>query len=268
MGRGLSYLSAQTHLCWPLWSHVHFMFQLLVFYEYYWWLQWFCVVASSLFESWGCYYLTALTFLEVQMPYQLKSFVTNNGKLASLSIHDWCSCKSIQHLFTAPYTSAHNGQVKWLHHTLLDKACTMKSACNTPINMWDEFCATSAYLTNLTGASVNQGKTPYKKSVAALLCLFLLTIQNSTPIHYLVSSLNMPRTSKHTHRCHAWFDSHGNSAKCCLYVDHFEDGPASHLETPKATGLHHRLWIWVNLIHKGGKLPHWREQHSQCLYDV
>ena len=103
-----------------------------------------------------------LTFLEVQTPYRLKSFVTDNGELASLAIHDWCTRKGIQHLFTAPYTSAHNGRAERLHRTLLDKARAMKSACNAPTDMWDEFCATSAYLTNLTGASANKGKTPYE----------------------------------------------------------------------------------------------------------
>ena len=101
-----------------------------------------------------------LTALEVQTPHRLRSFVTDNGELASSQIQDWCSQKGILHLFTAPYTSAHNGRAERLHRTLLDKARAMISACKAPTNMWDEFCATAAYLTNLTGTTANNGKTP------------------------------------------------------------------------------------------------------------
>jgi hypothetical protein len=49
-----------------------------------------------------------------------------------------------------------------LHHTLFDKARSMLSTCNAPANMWDEFCAMAAHLTNFTGATANDGKTPYE----------------------------------------------------------------------------------------------------------
>ena len=62
-----------------------------------------------------------LTALEVQTPHRLKSFVTDNGELASSQIQDWCSQKGILHLFTAPYTSAHNGRAERLPRTILDK---------------------------------------------------------------------------------------------------------------------------------------------------
>jgi transposase InsO family protein len=103
-----------------------------------------------------------LTAMEVQTPHRLQSFVTDNGELASNHIRDWCSEKGILHLFTAPYTSAQNGRAERLHRTLLDKARAMKSACNAPTDMWDEFVATAAYLTNLTGASANGGVTPFE----------------------------------------------------------------------------------------------------------
>ena len=47
--------------------------------------------------------------LEIQTPHRLSSFVTDNGELSSSQIHQWCTEKGILHLFTAPYTSAHNG---------------------------------------------------------------------------------------------------------------------------------------------------------------
>ena len=100
--------------------------------------------------------------LDIQTPYRLKSFVTDNGELCSNSIHQWCKEKGVLHLFTAPYTSAQNGRAERLHRTLMDKARSMRSACGAPFNMWDEFCATAAYLTNFTGASANKGKTPYQ----------------------------------------------------------------------------------------------------------
>ena len=100
--------------------------------------------------------------LTVQTPYCLKSFVTDNGELCSTNIHQWCKEKGVLHLFTAPYTSAQNGHAERLHRTLMDKARSMRSACGAPFNMWDEFCATAAYLTNFTGASANKGKTPYQ----------------------------------------------------------------------------------------------------------
>ena len=80
--------------------------------------------------------------LEVQTPHCLISFVTDNGELASSQIIQWCTQKSILHLFIMPYTLAHNGHAEWLHHTLMNKAHTMMSACHTPLNMWDEFCST------------------------------------------------------------------------------------------------------------------------------
>jgi hypothetical protein len=100
--------------------------------------------------------------LEVQSPHRLTSFVTDNGELASSQIQQWCTQKGILHLFTAPYTSTQNGRAERLHCMLMDKARAMMSACHSPHNMWDEFCATAAYLTNFTGASVNDGKTPYE----------------------------------------------------------------------------------------------------------
>lgn len=139
--------------------------------------------AAPLLKQW-------LTAMEVQTPHHLSSFVTDNGELASLQIQDWCSSKGILHLFTAPYTLAQNGHAERLHCTLLDKAQAMKSACNAPTDMWDEFCATAVYLTNLTGSTANDGKTPselwhgVKPSVAHLCeigCQAFALIPNHNP---------------------------------------------------------------------------------------
>src|SRR5260370_41799690 len=39
----------------------------------------------------------------------------------------------------------------------------MRLACNAPAHLWDEFCATAAYVTNLTMSSSANGTTPYEK---------------------------------------------------------------------------------------------------------
>jgi len=74
----------------------------------------------------------------------------------------WCSQFGIDHRRTAPYTSAQNGRAERLHRTLLDKARAMLLSCKAPPSLWDEFCATSAYLTNLTASSSLQGRTPFQ----------------------------------------------------------------------------------------------------------
>jgi hypothetical protein len=44
----------------------------------------------------------------------------------------------------------------------MGKARAMRLACNAPSELWDEFCRTAAYLTNLTGCSTADGKTPHE----------------------------------------------------------------------------------------------------------
>jgi len=75
---------------------------------------------------------------------------------------EWSSLHGIDHQMTAPYTSAHNGCTERLHQTILDKACAMHLSCNAPASLWDEFCTTSAYLTNLTVLKTLEGKMPYE----------------------------------------------------------------------------------------------------------
>lgn len=97
-----------------------------------------------------------------QSGHQLKILVTDNGELVSKSMTDLRSDHGIDHLLTAPYTSAHNGHAERLHRTILGCAHSMHLACNAPASIWDEFCATAAYLTNLTASSSLSGKTPHE----------------------------------------------------------------------------------------------------------
>jgi transposase InsO family protein len=78
----------------------------------------------------------------------------------------FCSEQGITHHFTAPYTSAHNGRAERLHRTLFEKARTMRIACEqceAPPSKWDEFCATAAFLTNLSATASLDGRTPYER---------------------------------------------------------------------------------------------------------
>jgi len=92
----------------------------------------------------------------------LKILMTNNGELVSNSMSSWCLSNGINHLVTAPYMSAQNGCAERVHRMILGKARAMQLACNVPPSLWDEFCVTAAYLTNLTATPMLSGKTPYE----------------------------------------------------------------------------------------------------------
>ena len=114
--------------------------------------------ASTVFKHW-------LMAVELQTPHKLKCLVTDNGELTSLQLCELCAERGILCLFTAPYTSMHNGRAERLHRTLMDKAHSMRFSCSAPVDMWDEFCATAAYLSNLTFTTTNSGhngKSPYQ----------------------------------------------------------------------------------------------------------
>ena len=111
--------------------------------------------ACTAFQTWH----KAVT---VQTGDTLRIIVTNNGELVSNAMKQYCDLHGIDHLKTAPYTSAHNGRVERLHRTLAGKARSMRLSCNAPEFLWDEFFATAAYLTNLTAATANNGHTPYE----------------------------------------------------------------------------------------------------------
>jgi transposase InsO family protein len=111
--------------------------------------------ASHVLQAWH-------RVVENQCGERLKILVTDNGEIVSKSTSDWCSAHGIEHQLTAPYTSAQNGRAERLHRTLFNKARSMRLACDAPPNLWEEFCATAAYLTNLTASASIAGKTPYE----------------------------------------------------------------------------------------------------------
>jgi hypothetical protein len=111
--------------------------------------------ASSILRGWH-------RAMENQSGHKLKILVTDNGKLVSHEMTKWCTEYGIEYQLTTPYTSVQNGHVERLHRTVLDHARSMRLACNAPSSLWDEFCATAAYLANLTASSSLDGKTPHK----------------------------------------------------------------------------------------------------------
>ncbi len=92
----------------------------------------------------------------------LKILVTDNGELVSNAMSSWCLSNGINHLVTAPYMSAQSSRAERVHCTILRKARAMRLACNASLSLWDEFCITTAYLTNLTAMPMLSGKTPYE----------------------------------------------------------------------------------------------------------
>jgi transposase InsO family protein len=130
-----------------------------------------------------------------QSGHRLTYLITDNGELSSHSMTDFCSQNGITHLFTAPYTSAHNGRAERLHRTLHEKARTMRIACNVPAvppSMWDEFCATAAFLINLSACSSLHGRTPYERWFNRLPSLsHLLTLSSIHTTQNLILGLSL-----------------------------------------------------------------------------
>ena len=103
-----------------------------------------------------------LLAVETQTRSTLCYLTTDNGELRSADMASWCAARGITHQFMAPHTSAQNSHVERLHRTLMDKARTMRLACDAPLNMWDEFILMASYLTTLTASRSLNGCTPFE----------------------------------------------------------------------------------------------------------
>ena len=72
----------------------------------------------------------------------LKCLITDNGKLISKSMHEWCQSLGIDHTVTAPYTSAQNGHAKHVHHMILGCHRRLRVAVGqTGLTHGEEKCA-------------------------------------------------------------------------------------------------------------------------------
>ena len=77
--------------------------------------------------------------------------LTDNGKLRSAQIATWCTDQGITHQLTAPYTSAQNSCVECMHHTLMDKARSMRITCGAPLQIVFEGPVRSGFFRNFWG---------------------------------------------------------------------------------------------------------------------
>ncbi len=89
--------------------------------------------------------------------YPVKSVQIDNGELVSEDVDAVCAELGISVRRTAPYTSAHNGRVERLHHTLMSRSRTMRLAADIPENRWDELYVTACYLYNRSPTSTLPG---------------------------------------------------------------------------------------------------------------
>ena len=173
-----------------------------------------------------------------QSGHTLKVIVTDNGKLVSAKMDQWCSDLGIDHQHTAPYTSAQNGCAKCLHCTILGRARSMRLACNAPASLWDEFCATAAYLTNLTASSSIAGKTPHEiwfgtaPSVSHLReieCHAFSLIQTSNPKIFRCSTpCTLIGYAPHSKAYHLWDNTTGAifNSFYVTFIEHLDDQSA------------------------------------------
>ena len=100
---------------------------------------------------------------ELETGLKVGTYITDNGELKSDKMRNWLASRGTNQLFTAPYTSAHNGRVERMHRTLMAKARTMRIYAKCPPNMWDEFYLTAGHLQNKTTTRSLQGTTPWEK---------------------------------------------------------------------------------------------------------
>jgi hypothetical protein len=100
---------------------------------------------------------------ELETGLKVGTYITDNGELKSDKMRNWLASRGTNQLFTAPYTSAHNGRVERMHRTLMAKARTMRIYAKCPPNMWDEFYLTAGHLQDKTTTRSLQGTTPWEK---------------------------------------------------------------------------------------------------------
>jgi hypothetical protein len=108
--------------------------------------------AAAVLTPWKC-------TIENLSGHRLKTLVTKDSGPISRSMPDWCALHGIEHQVTA---SPQNGRIECLRHMIIGKTRSTRLACNAPLSLWDEFLATTTYLTTLTVSIKYGGKTPYE----------------------------------------------------------------------------------------------------------
>jgi hypothetical protein len=85
----------------------------------------------------------------------------DNGELCSHQVKEWLESRGTLQQFTAPYSSAHIGQVEHPHRTLVGKAWTICIYSGLPPQFWDEFYLTASHLHGKTTSLELKGSTPW-----------------------------------------------------------------------------------------------------------
>lgn len=85
--------------------------------------------------------------VEAKTGEKVKMYSVDNGtELKSEAVETWLKKQGTQQWFSAPYTSAHIGQVEQMHRTLMGKARAMCLYAKCPEDLWDKFYLTATHL--------------------------------------------------------------------------------------------------------------------------
>lgn len=100
---------------------------------------------------------------ELETRLKVGTYITDNGELKSDKMHNWLASRGMNQLFTAPYTSTHNGHIESMSHTLMAKAQTICLYAKCPPHMWNKFYLTAGHLQDKPTTCSLQGTTPWEK---------------------------------------------------------------------------------------------------------
>ncbi|KAF8144312.1 hypothetical protein K438DRAFT_1483955, partial [Mycena galopus ATCC 62051] len=79
--------------------------------------------------------------IETKTGNKFGTFIINTRELKSTEFEKWYAECSTEISYTLPHVSKMNGKVERYHLTIHSKGCAMRTYCNTPAFLWDEFCA-------------------------------------------------------------------------------------------------------------------------------
>jgi hypothetical protein len=113
----------------------------------------------------------------------------------------------------------------------------MHLLCNVPLSFWDEFCATSTYLSNLTSSSSLNRKTPYEVWTGCLpslshlckigCCTFTLIQRHNPKIYHCSCPCILIGYAPHAKAYHLWDTVDGSifNSFHVTFVEHLDEQP-------------------------------------------
>jgi hypothetical protein len=103
-----------------------------------------------------------LEYLMTQQDKLIKTVRTDNGtEYVNKEMDSYLSSLGIRHEHSMAYTPQQNGEAEWLNRTLLEKARSMLSEAQLPLDMWGEAIMTANYLRCVTPVA-GKVKTPWE----------------------------------------------------------------------------------------------------------